>query len=309
MWDVLVSFIRTFLETPIDDLGEGAVDTFHTMVCCRRIGFFDDFAITFDPLPCRFAGAELCRGPPPRIRWRTREHRVDESTERINVGAYVGTCVSGSLFGCHVKERARGRACLAAQARLAEIRQPDLVVVVEEHVRRLQVAMKNGFAVQVHKRLGDLAKHVDHFFHRDRASGKTLGERASRKVLHDVVRRFGVPPDLEQMNDASLAEDFDELSHFPFEERPIETLEPREEFDRDFASRILLNRKPDFPVRARAKAAFHVVAGNFGLGELGAAILRACTLALVLNDGMIAVRLSFVLLMHQALILRQFLLH
>ena len=195
------------------------------MVCCRRVGFLDELAVTFDLLPCRFAGAELCRCSSSRIRWRTREHRINESTECINVGAYVGTCVLRSLFGCHVKERARA-AGPASLLRRAWPKSANRIWLWSSRstFAGFQVAMKNSFAVQVDERLGDFPKHSDRIFHRERATGKTLGERASRKVLHDVVRRFGVPPDLEQMNDASLALDFDELSHFPLEERPIENL-------------------------------------------------------------------------------------
>ena len=82
--------------------------------------------------------------------------------------------------------------------------------------------MENGFAVQVDERLGDLTEHLDRFFHRDRASGETLGERAPGQVLHDVVRRLGVPADLQQVHDASLSEHFDELADFPLEKWPIE---------------------------------------------------------------------------------------
>jgi hypothetical protein len=80
--------------------------------------------------------------------------------------------------------------------------------------------------MQINERFGHLAEHGDGIFGGKGASIETIGERASGKILHDVVRRFGVPPDLEKVNDPSLAENLDELSHFSFEKRPIEAFEP-----------------------------------------------------------------------------------
>jgi hypothetical protein len=57
--------------------------------------------------------------------------------------------------------------------------------------------------------------------------------------------------------------------------------------------------EPHLAVGARTKTPFYLVSGNFGLGELGAAILRERALGLILNDGELVVRSRFFVLTHR----------
>ncbi len=89
---------------------------------------------------------------------------MDESTERIDVRADVGSRPRFGLLGRHVEQGPNGGTLLAAQTSLAEVGQANLIAVVEEHVGGLEITVKDSFAVEVDERLGNVPENTDGVF-------------------------------------------------------------------------------------------------------------------------------------------------
>ena len=166
---------------------------------------------------------------------------------------------------------------LVREPRLTEIGQPRLVVLVEQHVGRLQVAVQHALAVRVHQPDGHLAEQLDGLGRRQRpVLAQQVFERAVLDVLHHVVRRVGVPADVEQLHHVAVGRKEDQLLDLAREERPVEPAAVRVELDRHPAAGVAVDRHPHFAVGARAEELLRIVAGNFGrrLRSLQAQVLR-----------------------------------
>ncbi len=95
--------------------------------------------------------------------------------------------------------------------------------MVEQYVPRLQVAVQDALVVRVDERDGDLAEVHDRVVNGDRPGAEQVFERAVLHVLHDVIRRVGLPPDLEQLHDVAVGEEVAEFLDFAGERRPVES--------------------------------------------------------------------------------------
>jgi hypothetical protein len=81
----------------------------------------------------------------------------------------------------------------------------------------------------------------------------------------------------------------DELSDFPFEERPVEAFVTREELYRDLPAGIHLDGEPNLTVSAASQAVTELVTGELGLFKnlRGADFFRPGLLDVALDESLV----------------------
>ena len=140
------------------------------------------------------------------VRRAARQHAVQQRPQGVDVPAGVGHGVQIGLLGRHVEHRPQRRRLLGREPRLTEIGQPRLAVLVQEDVGRLQVAVQHALAVGVDQARGHVAEQRHRLVDRHRARRDPIGQRALFQVLHDVVRRVGVPTDAQELHHVAVGE-------------------------------------------------------------------------------------------------------
>ena len=218
----------------------------------------------------RAIGSELCvqrsgaehggRARLRPVRGIAREHAVHHGTERVDVPTGIGGGFQIRLFRSHVEERAQRGGTLVREAGLAEVREARMAILIEQHVRGLQVAVENALIVCVNQALRHVAKDGHGFLNRERPIPKLILERAVLHVLHHVVRRLGFPPDLEELDHVAIVEEVAELLDFAGECRPVGAAAPRVILDGDLAAAVAVDRDPDLAVGPFAEEGFLLVA-------------------------------------------------
>src|SRR5947209_19198913 len=109
------------------------------------------------------------------------------------------------------------------QAGLAKIGEPRHAVLIDENIRRLQVAMDDAFAVSVGQTDGDLLEQLNSVVRRERSnSPESVVERALLDEFHHVVGRLRLPTDVEKLNDIAIGREEAELFDLPRKQRPID---------------------------------------------------------------------------------------
>ncbi len=128
----------------------------------------------------RSAGAGVSYGQ------RSGQHLVHRHAQRVDVRGEHRLAVE--LFGRHVGRAADDRRAVRGnleEARGAEVRDLQHVVLADEHVGRTQVAMKHALPVRVVDGVADLAGEVERARQLDRALERDdVLERLARHVLH-----------------------------------------------------------------------------------------------------------------------------
>ncbi len=203
---VRVALLRVRRQAPLDDLRQGAIHPANLPMLARRSPPADQGPVLGKPFPEIIDPVEPPHGRFVAVRRTTGQHRVEKGSEGIDVPASVGHGLEIGLFRRHVKERAQGRRLLAEQPRLAEIRQPRLLVLVEQDVARLQVAVEHALAVGVYQADRHVADDRHGFGAGERPRLEPIGQRAVLHVLHHVVRRLRVPADPDQLDNVAVGE-------------------------------------------------------------------------------------------------------
>ncbi len=91
------------------------------------------------------------------------KHSIQHCSERVNIPPRVRNRFQGRLFGRHVEQSSERRSLFVRQSRLTEIRQSWFVFLIEQNIRRLQIAMQHSLAVSVQQSCGDFPEHLDGF--------------------------------------------------------------------------------------------------------------------------------------------------
>jgi hypothetical protein len=98
----------------------------------------------------------------PSVRRLEREQLVQRDSKRINVAAVINdAALRQCVLRAHVAQGAQHIAChrhagVLLHAREAEIRDPQLAGVVDQQIRRLDIAVQDAVLVGVLERLGGL---------------------------------------------------------------------------------------------------------------------------------------------------------
>ena len=150
------------------------------------------------------------------------------------------------------------------EPRLAKVRQPDLPVVVQQHVGRFQITVQDSAAVSVDQRLHHFRDDLDCFAHRHRAVAQQLLQGPTLEVLHDVVRRRAVPAHIDQLNNVPVGIEKGQFFNFPVQQPPVQASAVLVKLNGDQLSRAFLPGQPNRSVRPGAQAAQHIVARQTG---------------------------------------------
>ena len=140
------------------------------------------------------------------MRWTASQHAIEQRPQGINVPSCIGNRLEVGLLRGHIEERPQRGNLLVRETRLAEIRQPRSPVLIQQHVGRLHIAMQYSLAVSVDQAHRHVVEQRDGLGHRNRPLLETLGQGPPFEVLHDVIRRIGVPADPEQLDDVPIGE-------------------------------------------------------------------------------------------------------
>jgi hypothetical protein len=97
------------------------------------------------------------------------EQRIKHRSQGINIPADVRHGFQVRLLGRHIEQRAERRLLLVREARLPKIGQSGLMVLVEQNIRRLEVAVDDAFAVGMGQADGDVLKQLYRLGHGERA--------------------------------------------------------------------------------------------------------------------------------------------
>ena len=205
----------------------------------------------------------------------SREHLVEDAAEREDVGAMIAA-LPANLFGRHVADRAehdarfgrgRHRGCVGRRERVrglsrqTEIEDLDRAVAADEHVVRLQIAMRDVLVMRGREAAGNLSGDGDRLPRRQCAGGEPGTERLTLEQLHYRIADALAPADVVQGQDVGMGQHRD---------GPRFALEAGERFgiggdglrhdlDGDVASEPAVVRAIDFPHAARAEQAFDLV--------------------------------------------------
>ena len=93
---------------------------------------------------------------------------------------------------------------------------------------------------------------------------EVIVERTVLEILHHIVRRFGVPTDIQQLHDVAIRGEKDELLDFSRQQRPVQRVAVREKLNRHMPAGGLIQRYPDLPVSAFAQESARLVTRNLG---------------------------------------------
>ena len=212
-------------------------------------------------------GARRLEGEPPR------EQPEQDHAERIDV-ARGGGAFSRSLLRRHVRGRSDQRAGLRQRVHAghpgnAEVRDLGATLLVEEDVRRLQVAVDEPVLVRVREPGSDLGRDRPGLGVRERpAVAEALLERAARQVLEDHER----PPAL-----ASVVVEAADVRVRQRSDGPRLALEAQrirvsaQELERDRPAELRVDREPDLGHRPRSQLLFKPIAVGEDLAHAGVA--------------------------------------
>ena len=135
-------------EAPFDDLGQPPVDS-------RRRAQGQRLGTGPKAVPINGQLRFEIGGGPNRLLDLTRaigrfpaQHVIEEGPQRVNVPPRIGDGMQVGLFRRHVKHGSERRVLLVRQSRLPEITQPRLEVIVQQNVRRFQVAVQYPAAMR-----------------------------------------------------------------------------------------------------------------------------------------------------------------
>ncbi|MCU0875139.1 MAG: hypothetical protein MUE50_22630, partial [Pirellulaceae bacterium] len=96
-----------------------------------------------------------------------------------------------------------------------------------------QIAVQHAFAVGVRQSDRHLAKQDDRLVRRQRAAlAQQIVQRAVLHVLHHVVRRFGMPADIQQLDHIAIGRQEHQLFDLARQQRPIQAAAVQVELDR-----------------------------------------------------------------------------
>ncbi len=143
--------------------------------------------------------------PPPT------ERLVQHDAEAVDVRA-GGRRLSSDLLGREVagRGRRRGGAGLGVPGH-AEVREVRTVLVVEEDVRRLHVAVDHPLGVRGAERAGHLRGHGDEPIGGKGATAERVGEAAAAQPAHHEVGAVRLPPVVVEGDDVGVLEAGDQL--------------------------------------------------------------------------------------------------
>ena len=144
---------------------------------------------------------------------------VEDYAERVDVGAGVDVALAAvGLLGAHVVGRADDAADFGVQSGFAEARAGGfgeaevddfrnrfLVDLGDQHVRRLEIAMDDGFLMRVLHSLADLREQREAIVKREAKLVAVLGDGQAGDVLHDEVgAAFGRGAGIEHLGDVGM---------------------------------------------------------------------------------------------------------
>ena len=134
-----------------------------------------------------------------------------------------------------------------------------MAILIQQHVRRLQIAVQNALVVRVNQALRHVAEEHHGVVNRERSTAELILERTVLHVLHHVVRRLGFPTDLQQLHHVAVVEEVAEFLDLAGQGGPIRTAAPRVVFDRDLATAVAVHGNPDLAVGPFAEERFLLV--------------------------------------------------
>ena len=107
-----------------------------------------------------------------------------------------------------------------------------------------------------------------------------------RQIFHHIIRRFAVPPDVDQTHDVARGVQNSQLLDFPIEQRPIESSVMRVELDCDLLTGIFLVGQPDRSIGPVTERSNERIARDSRRGRvrLPTQFCRAVDLGLILNQ-------------------------
>ena len=86
---------------------------------------------------------------------------------------------------------------------------------IEQYVGGFQVAVQDAFAVQVHEPDGHFVEDLERIAKRKRTlASEQIFERPVLDVVHDVVRRIGIPSHIQQLNYIAIGREHGQLFNF-----------------------------------------------------------------------------------------------
>ncbi len=154
----------------------------------------------------------------------TREHFVEHTPQRVDVGAVIDGSGAGGLLGTHVGRRAHGhpglRQFFAARHRHrprdAKVRD-DGAPAGEQDVLRLDIAVHDVFAVGVPERVGNFLCDLDGVVERQlRFAIEPITEGFALDHRHDVIKETFRLTGIEDGQDVGMFELGGQF-HFPYE--------------------------------------------------------------------------------------------
>ena len=185
----------------------------------------------------------------------SRERLPEQDADRPHV-ALGCRLRAGQALGCDVRERSGHVADGGQRVRAVELGEPeveqadrDLVAVLEQDVRRLDVAVDDPGSVRVRERVEHLGGDLDGVFVRELVRAHRLAHRSARDVLVGDVDVARVVPDVVRAHAALVAEPArrESLALGPRGGLSL----ARDDLERDVEAVALVAGEPD---RARAAA-------------------------------------------------------
>ena len=287
--DVGKTLFRVRGQAAIDDLRQRAVHAAQAPMGRRRWRPLDQATVSGQPADQMGGLLKLLYRLPGPVRRCPGKHAVQQSPQGINVPSGVGGRLQVGLFRGHVEQGSQGRDLLVGEPRLAKVGQPGLVVLVQQHVGRLQIAVQHPFAMGMDQPGGHVAKHLHRLVHRQRSVLQAFGQGAPVQVLHNVVGRLGIPAHPEQLDDVSVGEEKGQFFDLAAQERPVQPAAMGVELDGHPPAGVPLPRHPDLSIGPPAQEPLRLVAGHLGrrLPALQAHLARLAALPAPLRFGRI----------------------
>ena len=288
--NVGIALVRIDGQAAVDDFGQRPIHARHLPVLVRGRRVADQSAIEAQTLLERAPLFEPFNGLVAPVRRMAGQHAVQQRPQRVDIPPRVRHSLEIGLLGCHVEQRAQGGPLLVRQTRLAKIGQPWLVVLIQQHVGRLQIAMQHAFAVGMQQPDRHLLKHLDSLGHGHGALLKTFGQRTLLQVLHDVVRRIGIPSHADQLNHVTVGKQEGELFDLARQQRPVEAAAMGIELDGNPSAGVALNGYPDFAECPNPQELLQFIAWHLGgrVAPLKAHFLRPELVVVILRDSRVA---------------------
>ncbi len=211
-----------------------------------------------------------------------RDRFDEDDREGVQIGAAVerrarrllGRRVSS---GAHHGTRRLGPTRLCERARQTEVGHPQDPVLVEEQVRRLDVAVHQPTHVRVFERCGDLTADMDGLSRSQRFAGvEESAEAAAPQQLEHHEGHLVIAPVVDRHDVRVVQRSGDlRLGAEASEEADVVGERGVEHFDRDPAPQPDVVRHVDATARARADRREHAVtAGEHAAGQIGDATDR-----------------------------------